>query len=278
MLKARVLLKLTAYSLSEDNVKLGLFTKRGLLFSSVFVGCFSVSLILHLPASFALKQAPPVRGLSIEGVEGSLWKGSAQNIAWQRVNYGSVQWDFQFSKLLQAKAELAVRFGRNRDMTLRGKGYVGYSLAGIYAENLVATIPAEKVLDYAPSIPVPVSVAGQVELTIKHALHGQPWCQEAEGTLAWSSAGVESPIGALDLGPVIADITCQENTISAKGEQNSPNVTSEFSAELTPNKRYKTSAWFKPGAEFPAAMQSQLKWLGNPDSQGKYQFTYQGRF
>lgn len=251
--------------------------KRGLLYGAIFVICFSVSLILHLPASFALKQLPPVRGLDIEGVEGSLWTGSARNVSWQNMNYGSVQWDFQFSKLLQAKAEIAVRFGRQSDMNIRGKGALGYSLSGVYVENLVASIPAEKVMDYAPAIPVPVSVGGQLELTVKHAVYASPWCQSGEGTLAWSHAGVESPIGALNLGPVIADITCENSELSAKGDQSSSEVSSEFSAQLSPNQRYSASAWFKPGAEFPQAMKSQLKWLGNPNTQGRYQFSYQGK-
>ncbi|MEZ8323892.1 type II secretion system protein N [Vibrio cyclitrophicus] len=259
-------------------MKRGLSFKYGLLFSSIFIVFFSVSLLLHLPASFALKQAPVVRGLNIEGVEGTVWQGSANNIVWQRINYGSVQWDFQFSKLLQAKAELAVRFGRNSDMNLSGKGRVGYSMSGAYAENLVASMPAMNVMKYAPVIPVPVAIGGQVELTIKHAVHAQPWCQSGEGTLAWSGAAVDSPVGALDLGPVIADISCEDSTIAAKGVQKSTQVDSEFSASLTPNQRYTSAAWFKPGVEFPPTMQNQLKWLGNPDNQGKYQFTYQGRF
>ena len=259
-------------------MKRGLSLKLGLLFGGIFVVFFSASLLLHLPAFFVLKHAPVVRGLNIEGVQGTLWQGSARNIAWQRVNYGSVQWDFQFSKLLQAKAEIAVRFGRDSDMNLSGKGRVGYSMSGAYAENLVASMPAADVMKYAPVMPVPVSTSGQVELTIKHALHAQPWCQSGEGTVAWSGAAVDSPVGSLDLGSVIADITCEDSTLAAKGSQKSVQVDSEFSASVTPNQNYTSAAWFKPGAEFPPAMQSQLNWLGNPDSQGKYQFSYQGRF
>ncbi len=57
-------------------------------------------------------------------------------------------------------------------------------------------MPARNVMKYAPAIPVPVSIAGQVELTIKHAVHAQPWCQSGEGTrFAWSGAAVgDSPV------------------------------------------------------------------------------------
>ncbi|EGR3179631.1 general secretion pathway protein GspN, partial [Vibrio parahaemolyticus] len=53
---------------------------------------------------------------------------------------------------------------------------------------------------------------------------------------------------------------------------------SAFSAELMPNQRYSTKAWFKPGADFPSSMGEQLKWLGQPNAQGQYEFDYKGRF
>ncbi|MDN3697649.1 type II secretion system protein N [Vibrio cortegadensis] len=253
--------------------------KRGILYSVIFVLVFSVSLLAHLPISFVLQHMPSVRGLKIEGAQGTVWQGRADQVSWQKRNYGAAKWDFQLSQLFQAKAEFAVRFGRGSDIGLHGKGMVGYGLSGPYAESVVASMPAEQALALSPMpIPVPVTLNGQLELTIKQMTYASPWCQAGEGSLAWSSSSVESPIGSLDLGPVIADFTCADSKISAKGGQQSSNVSSEFTGELTPNRRYSSQAWFKPGSEFPAAMKSQLKWLGNPDGQGKYQFNYQGRF
>ncbi|BBM65947.1 type II secretion system protein N [Vibrio alfacsensis] len=252
--------------------------KRVVLYVVIFITFFSASLIAGLPVSWVLQQAPKVRGLEIQGAQGTVWQGQASNVMWQRQNLGEVNWDFQLSRLFTGKVEFAVRFGRGSDMDVRGKGFVGYSLAGgPYAENLVASMPAEKVVEQA-RLPVPVGVDGQLELNIRHASYAAPWCKTGEGTLVWSASGIQSPLGSLDLGPVIADLNCKDSVLTASGEQQSKQVSAAFSAELQPNQRYSTKAWFKPGAEFPSGMSDQLKWLGNPNAQGQYEFNYQGRF
>ncbi|EGR1425199.1 type II secretion system protein N [Vibrio vulnificus] len=252
--------------------------KRAIIYSLIFVLFFSISLLSSIPVSFALNYLPPVRGLTIEGTSGTVWQGSASTIRWQGQSFGEVHWDFQTSKLFTGNVQYAVRFGRGSDLNLRGKGLVGYGLGqGAYVENLVASLPAEKVASRLP-MPLPLQVEGQVEVNVRHAVYQAPWCASGTGTLVWSASKVGTPIGALDLGPVISDFTCENSQLSVKGEQQSAQVSAQFSAQVTPNRQYTTSAWFKPGAEFPAAMKSQLSWLGNPNGQGQYEFDYQGRF
>ncbi len=72
----------------------------------------------------------------------------------------------------------------------------------------------------------------------------------------------KAPVGSLDLGPVIADINCQDSVLTATGEQSSKQVSAAFSAELMPNQRYSTKAWFKPGAEFPSSMGGATEMVG----------------
>ncbi|EDP58861.1 type II secretion system protein N [Vibrio sp. AND4] len=252
--------------------------KRTILYIGIFIAFFSTSLIAGLPISWVLQQVSMVRGLDIQDAQGTVWQGSASNVRWQRQNLGEVKWDFQLSGLFTGKAEFAVRFGRGSDMEVRGRGLVGYSLvSGPYAENLVASIPAKKVMEQG-QLPVPIGVDGQLELNIRHATYAAPWCKTGQGTLVWSASSIQSPIGSLELGPVIADLSCQDSVLSASGEQKSKQVSAAFSAELMPNLNYSTNAKFKPGAEFPSSMSEQLKWLGNPNSQGQYEFDYQGRF
>ncbi len=251
--------------------------KRVVLYVVIFLSFFSVSLLTGLPVSWVLQQAPAVRGLDIQGAQGTLWQGQASAVSWQRQNLGEVSWDFQWSALFTGKAEYSIRFGRGSDMDMRGRGFVGYSLlGGAYAKNMVASLPAVKVVEQA-RLPVPVGVEGQLELNIHHATYAPPWCETGEGTLVWNASGIQSPLGSLQLGPVVANLSCKDSVLTASGEQQSPQVSAAFSAELMPNQRYSTKAWFKPGAEFPAAMSEQLQWLGNPNSQGQYEFDYKGR-
>ncbi len=252
--------------------------KRVVLYVVIFLSFFSVSLLMGLPVSWALQQSPNVRGLDIQGAQGTVWQGQASNVRWQGQNLGEVNWDFQWSALLAGKAELALRFGRGSDMDARGRGFVGYGLFdGAYVKNMVASVPASKVTDQI-RLPVPIGVDGQLELNIHHATYAPPWCAEGDGTLVWSTSSIQSPLGSLDLGPVVANLSCKDSVLTASGEQQSPQVSAAFSAELMPNQRYSTKAWFKPGAEFPAAMAEQLQWLGQPNTQGQYEFDYKGRF
>lgn len=61
--------------------------------------------------------------------------------------------------------------------------------------------------------------ARQLEMAVKQYRFGEPYCQQAEGSLAWSAAQLESPIGALQLGTVVSDFTCQESVVTLKGGQ-----------------------------------------------------------
>ncbi len=250
--------------------------KKVLGYGLVFISVFVTSLIVYLPASFVVKQLPLPRQLQLIGVDGTIWQGQAEQVIWQNRNFGDVQWTLNVSALLSQKLEAMVRFGRGSSLNLYGKGLIGYRSEGAYAKNLVMSIPADTALTQAP-LPLPVVAQGQLELTIKDYVYQAPLCLSAQGTLAWTAAKVESPFGNLALEQAIADIQCAQSTVQVTGNQNSAEVSSEFSAQLSPNYRYQANGWFKPGTDFPKSLADKLKWLPRPDSQGRYQFKQQGR-
>ncbi|CAM2874346.1 type II secretion system protein N [Vibrio rarus] len=237
---------------------------------------FVCSVIAHLPAKFAVEQLPPVDGLSISGVSGSLWQGTAKQVTWQEYGFGEVTWDFQAWKLFQGKAELNVRLGRNSELDLTGRGIVGYSFNGPYANNLVLSIPMQKVLNHV-TVPAPVSADGRLELVVKDYEYAAPWCKTATGNLTLNQSTVSSPLGNLDLGTVISDISCTDSQVTAKGSQQTAQVSAQFTATLMSNMTYDLDSWFKPGAEFPKKLGEQLQWLGEPNGQGQYPLVYSGR-
>ncbi len=250
--------------------------KKIFLYGFLLLSVFVTSVVVHLPAKFVVDNLPTIRGLNISGVQGSLWQGRAQKVSFQQYDFGQITWDFQVFKLFTGKAELNVRFGRNSELGLTGRGIVGYGFSGPYAENLLASIPVAKVMEQV-TIPAPVDATGDLELMIKNYSYAQPWCQSAEGSLVLNRGEVSSPLGNLDLGTVISDLTCENNVLSAKGNQENDQVSGAFTAKLESNFTYDLDAWFKPGSEFPPRLGEQLKWLGDPDAQGRYPFVLSGR-
>ncbi|HGH6026875.1 TPA: type II secretion system protein N [Vibrio mimicus] len=250
--------------------------KRAVWYSALFSGVLLTSVVVHLPAQVVIKQLPLPEGLELNSVEGSLWQGKAAQVRWQGMNLGDLNWDSRLSALLLARAEADVRFGRGSSAQLRGKGIVGVGLNGPYADDFLLSLPAAQAMPWLP-LPMPLMAQGQLELTVHQYRFGDPYCQQAAGSLVWSAAQVESPIGALDLGTVVSDFTCQESVLNLKGGQKTAQVSSEFSLSLQPDNRYQAQAWFKPEASFPESLSAQLKWLPQPDNQGHYPFNQQGQ-
>ncbi|WP_375752166.1 type II secretion system protein N [Vibrio sp. HN007] len=250
--------------------------KRIIYFSLLFLFVLTASVIAHLPASFVFNQIPKIRGLDVTGISGTIWHGQANEVRWQGTNAGQFRWNFSAMKLLQGKAEYALRFGRGSDIQLTGTGNMGYGLQGLYAERVLASIPVNAIMERA-AIPFPIDAKGTVELTLNSFQYVQPWCGEAKGALVWNGSEIDSPLGTLELGTVFTDFTCSDNKLTLSGNHEAAQASGAMDTELTPDMRYKLSAWFKPGAELPEAMQSQLKWLGNPENDGRYIFELSGK-
>ncbi|MGF1759067.1 type II secretion system protein N [Photobacterium sagamiensis] len=244
----------------------------GTTFGAVLIG----SLIAHVPASWLWQQMPPVKGLMVAGISGTPWQGVASQVRWQEQNLGRVQWDMSLAALLTGKASFAVRFGKGSDLAFDGRGTVGYGTSGAFAENLLVSVPAQNILKYARA-PIPATVTGNLELTVRDYQYQAPYCSALDGSLAWTSANIRSPLGEINPGPVIADLGCEQGQLTAQASQSSADISSDWQASLAVNQSYSLNGWFKPGAEFPPQLGQQLKWLGNPDSKGRYKIAYSGR-
>ncbi|MCG9597748.1 type II secretion system protein N [Vibrio sp. Isolate25] len=251
--------------------------RKVILLSLALIMVFITSAIVHIPAQVVLSYAPLPQQLVINGVSGTVWEGRAASVIWQKQKLGALHWQLAPLKLLTGKAEAQVRFGRGSDMQITGRGIVGYSTSGPYAENLIASLPVEKILEFTPPMPIPVELTGQVELSIKSMVYALPYCQMGEGSLVWNTDKVVTPLDELYVGSVVVDFSCQDSLITLKGAQNSEQVSSAAEVVLEANRNYQASAWFKPEGKFPSSLAEQLKWLPSPDGEGRYQFTYQGR-
>ena len=238
---------------------------------------FVVSIIAHIPAPLILNNIALPQGIVLEGVEGTIWDGKIKRLSYDGQSLGNFDWQIRSVFLLLGKAEAKVRFGRGSDVSIQGKGTVGYSFFGPYAENFIASVPAGELMRFAPSVPVPVDIEGRVELNVNSFHYQAPYCESGKGSLVWNTESVETPVGSLKLGPVIANLSCQNNDLTVSGEQQSDEVQSSFAATLNGDGNYTAKAWFKPASNFPSELKQQLKWLpSQPDGDGKFQFTYQG--
>lgn len=248
--------------------------KRVILWSVLFFVVFITSAIVHLPANLVVKSLPKMPGLALNGVTGTLWNGAAAGLNWQGKPMGSLKWQFNPLKLFTGKADVDVRLSGKPGLSARGN--VGFGFSGLYANNLLVTTSAQNVQSFIAS-PIPVTLSGQFDLTVRDYLYKQkPFCEVLAGNLAWSQGNVVSPVGAIDPGVVVAQLSCNDGQLVIKGDSKSEAIETEFNVSLSPDQQYSLSGWFVPGKTFPEDMRRQLGFLGNPDSEGRYRLSFSG--
>lgn len=247
--------------------------KRKVLWGVLFVLVLLTSAVVHLPASLAVRYMPPVPGLALGEVSGTVWKGTAAQLRFQGKALGILKWRFNPLSLLTGKADVEMRLSGNPGVSARGN--VGYGFAGLYANNLLVSASAGFVQSFIP-MAMPVSLSGQFDLTVRDYQMKTPLCNALAGNLAWTQGNVSTPLGNIEPGVAMATLACDSGKVVVSGDSESQAVETAFNLTLTPEQRYSVSGWFVPGATFPEGMRSQLGWLGQPDDQGRYRFSFNG--
>ncbi|WP_412779323.1 type II secretion system protein N [Photobacterium aquimaris] len=188
----------------------------GASFGAVFIA----SLVAHVPASWLWQHAPKINGLALEGITGTPWQGSAANVRWQNQPFGHLQWNMRIGRLLQGELAFDVRFGKGSEFQLQGQGLVGYNSDGPFAEKLLLSMPAVQAIAQA-QLPVPLTVTGNLELTVRNYHYAAPYCKTLDATLAWVQGSAATPMGTINPGPVFADLSCAKGAVVAKINQTS---------------------------------------------------------
>ncbi|QUM86807.1 type II secretion system protein N [Moritella sp. 28] len=232
-------------------------------------------LIGTLPATLVLSYIPLPANLTISQVEGSVWKGEAKQVSFNHIEVKDVSWDTSVIALLTGSAQVYVEFGRGKN-SLRGSGELGYSSAGVYAQDFTVTASSEWLVT-ASNIPLPVTTKGSVKLTIAEMQQGNPWCEQLDGQLSWSNAGIDSLLGNVEIDSAVANLTCDKGTIVANIKQSSNQLKLSGIATLENQGKYTFSGVLVPSNELPQSIRSNLRYVGQENAKGEYKINYAGR-
>ncbi|MDW6002643.1 type II secretion system protein N [Vibrio mangrovi] len=240
----------------------------------VFV--FVVSVLVHLPASMALKFIPQPRELSLSGVGGTLWQGEVQSARWMNHDLGSLAWKLRPLAIFTGNISANVALGKRHESALRGTGEVGIGFTGIYVRNLSLSAPARVVAENM-NLPVPVNAEGAFKVVIQNYRYRSPFCAQAQGEITWTNAQISMLAQSVPLEKVSARLACEDSQISLKGQQLSDMVQSEYSVTLTPKEDYQLQGWVKPSAHFPRLFSQWIQTHASTDAEGRYSFQSNGR-
>ena len=210
--------------------------------------------------------------LEMFNLTGSLWKGSASTVIYDRQRFDAVAWEFHPLDLLTAKAAISLRF-KSKDAALKGK--FARTLTGDFVLNDVqANIEATELMKLL-KIPA-VKLGGNIALNLAHLELSGKTINYVQGRLLWSDAESKFP-QKLTLGDVFADLSTQDDdVIKVKlGDGGGP---LELNGDLTvaPDGKYDLKGLLAARAGKQSVLGRSLGFMAKYDSTGKASFNRSG--
>lgn len=253
--------------------------KRSLLFSAIGLSAYLIFLLHSLPAAqvwrFAAEPlAEQVPALQLHGPNGSLWRGGAEQLAWDGLPVGRMDWQLAHWPLLRGRlhAEVSLQQG---DGHLQGQ--LRYPLKGeqLQLKDWRGQWPIQQLAVQLPTLPV--ALDGQLGLQLASLQLGPGgWPQALQGRLSWHQARLLMG-EAIPLGDLSAELSrSDDGRLQAHIRDHGGPLRIEAELSLQPGGRYRIDGRVGAAEGADARLPQTLALLGRADSDGMYPLVLQG--
>ncbi len=248
--------------------------RQRLYYALFFLLALLFSLASSLPAGHLLAWSGPLPGgVSLHGVEGSVWEGRAQQLVVRGQSLGSLRWRLSPWALLLAEARLGFEINRDGEYlfgALRWGDVDDWRLSGVEGELELSRLwPALK--GQSPQLAaLPVAVDGRLRFFFDElALDGEG--PRAHGRLNWLGAGAGMP-QPLPLGDLSLQLEGREGRFADAGGP----MRLEGGLELNGEGGYVLDLKLAARDSAEPMLKQGLAFLGAPDAEGRYRFRMEG--
>ena len=248
--------------------------KRILKLTLLVVSGFIFFMLVTFPAEYAYQAIHSrINKLSLSGINGTLWSGSAGYVQYQSIPLGSLNWSLHPHDILRGHIETDFTLTSDQMQT---SGTAGREILGAaYTKNLKGHISAallSKQLGIKTVVP-----AGKLHFSMQRMeFSPKGRLESAIGHITWEQAGISSPAQAA-LGNLNVIITTEkEGIVFNISDENSP---IKVKAELLvcPDGKYELNGQLTPTPAAQTGLSNSLKLLGKPDKNGVIKIKYMGR-
>lgn len=238
-----------------------------------FVLAFVVFTIYSMPAAILLqlleKELPPT--LNIGSVSGTVWQGKVSEIRVNNIQLNNVRWDVQASALLTGNLQGKINFGNARDkqeISGNGQFVVGLTNQSIELSDTTVRFSVEQAMSQV-TLPLPVQAKGRVLLDIDTFNTGAPYCNALAGEIRSPGISVQGLTGWFDIGALGGSLSCKSGNISVLVDPDN-SLGLQADATLAEHFQFRVAGNIKPQASLPKEVHDAVKFLGRPDSDGRY--------
>lgn len=223
--------------------------------------------VLKTPVALVAEYIPLPKQLAYQGLNGTLWQGSASRMQFQQWTFNNVTWELNPWHLFTAKATFDLKFGNARQSSeLSGKGRVMLGLSGIEVEKATVRMPASPLKSFSP---VPLNdLGGRVILDVTQFVQGDNMCDLLNGELTWTQSSIDFA-GLIELGAISSNLSCEEQQLLMAFDGNN-SLGLEGQARIASTKKYNFDGYLKPDPNLPKEIHDGLSMFSKMDSKGKF--------
>ena len=235
---------------------------------------FTFFMLVTFPAEYAYQAVHArIKNLSLSGINGSLWSGSAGYVQYRSTPLGSLNWSLHPHDILRGHLETDFSLSSDEMLT---KGTAGREIFGAaYTKNLEGHLPAAllgKLLGIKNVVP-----AGKLHFSMQRMeFSPKGRLESAIGRITWEQAGISSPAQAV-LGNLNVQVSTEkEGIVFNISDENSP-IKVKADLLVCPDGKYELNGKLIPTPAAQAGLSKSLSMLGKPDKNGVIKIKYAGR-
>jgi len=229
---------------------------------------FLVLVVASFPARIATQWFLPA-DVRLGGVSGSIWNGSASEVAFGEEYFSNLHWSLKPAQLFLGRVALDADL-----VTLAGplKTSVALGLGGTVTLNALSGS-----LSVAGLHPALESnrIGGQLHLQLDEVVLDGGRLQAASGRVAVDRLRIGS-LGSGELGRFVADIDTRGDDIVADVQDDEAVVDLAGSFVVTLGRNYLFTGTIAPNGRTPQSINDNLRFLGSPDADGQRPFRFEG--
>ncbi|KGJ98105.1 type II secretion system protein N [Thalassotalea sp. ND16A] len=244
--------------------------KKYLAIFTGFILLYLVFLVNLAPADKLLSRIELPTGVSLHDISGSVFSGKAKTLTINQLSLENVNWSVSYFSLITLKPEVTVTMGSNL-ASISGRLELSNLTSELAISNADIKIDANEVIGQL-NLPIDVTAAGQIHLTMAEFAIGKPICEVAQGAINWPNARVNALEENVELGSLTALLSCEKGSLNITIDPNN-DLGLELTAYVLSKSRIKANGYLTPGDKFPENLKPVLGFIGNKDRQGRYKIS-----
>lgn len=242
-------------------------TKLVILFVVVYV----LTLVVMLPARFAVSLAPLPAGVNLHHVQGSVWRGRVGQVVTPDLTLHDISWQVRPWHVLTLNGVVDVQLARHDLNPLAGSARVIASPSTVQVIDARFTGDLAELLNLSP-VSSPIALRGPVILQLNEYVVGQPVCEILDGEVQGFDLQGEFNRRWQPLGDYTVRMGCAEGRLLVQMPRDNLLGLSVDGTVSPQGVDLRIGIAPRPGA--PEGLAELLAWLGNPDAEGRRYFNF----